>query len=80
VPIADVAQSYTELVTTVSSTIAAEAWFATSGADPGRRTRRRGHRNGSGAAGRGVMPAGPVSRREEADVVAYVVSISSPGD
>jgi mono/diheme cytochrome c family protein len=30
--------------------------------------------------GRGVMPAGLVSGQEEADVVAYVVSISSPGD
>jgi ubiquinol-cytochrome c reductase cytochrome c subunit len=28
--------------------------------------------------GRGVMPAGLVSGREEADVVAYVVSISTP--
>ena len=80
-PIADVAQSYTELVTTVFSwTIAAKAWFATSRADPGRSTRRRGHGNGGGAARCGVMPAGPVSGREEADVVAYVVSISSPGD
>jgi mono/diheme cytochrome c family protein len=30
--------------------------------------------------GRGVMPAGLVSGQEEADVVAYVVSVSSPGD
>jgi hypothetical protein len=28
--------------------------------------------------GRGVMPAGLVSGQDEADVVAYVVSISSP--
>jgi mono/diheme cytochrome c family protein len=28
--------------------------------------------------GRGIMPAGIVSGQEEADVVAYVVSISSP--
>jgi hypothetical protein len=30
--------------------------------------------------GRGIMPAGLVSGREEADVVAYVVSISSADD
>ena len=29
--------------------------------------------------GRGVMPAGLVSGQEQADVVAYVVSVSSPG-
>ena len=29
--------------------------------------------------GRGVMPAGIVTGRDEADVVAYVVSISNPG-
>jgi cytochrome c551 len=29
--------------------------------------------------GRGVMPAGLVSGDDEADVVAYVVSVSSPG-
>ena len=29
--------------------------------------------------GRGVMPAGLVSGQEQADVVAYVVSISNPG-
>lgn len=30
--------------------------------------------------GRGVMPAGIVTGREQADVVAYVVSISSPSE
>jgi mono/diheme cytochrome c family protein len=30
--------------------------------------------------GRGVMPAGIVSGQEQADVVAYVVSISSPSE
>jgi mono/diheme cytochrome c family protein len=30
--------------------------------------------------GRGVMPAGIVSGQEQADVVAYVVSISSPSN
>ena len=29
--------------------------------------------------GRGIMPAGLVGGQEEADVVAYVVSVSSPG-
>ena len=29
--------------------------------------------------GRGIMPAGLVTGQEEADVVAYVVSVSSPG-
>jgi len=30
--------------------------------------------------GRGIMPAGLVGGQEQADVVAYVVSISSPDD
>ena len=46
-----------------------------------RRSRpRRGHRDRSGAARPRVMPAGLVSGQEEADVVAYVVSISTPSD
>jgi hypothetical protein len=30
--------------------------------------------------GRGIMPAGLVTGQEEADVVAYVVSISTPSN
>jgi hypothetical protein len=74
--LADVAQMYTDIVTSMfSSTIAAKAWFATAALFE---TGLDGFEAAAAVQkGRGVMPAGLVSGQEQA-VVAYVVSISSP--
>ena len=71
--VADVSENYTDLVTTVfSSTIAAKAWLATAAV-----LLALVQVTTAARMGRGVMPAGIVSGQEQADVVAYVVAVSS---